>query len=207
MNDKTSSPNAAHANLLNRASISNNLFVLLGLAVFLFGSSVVYYSHHHAVGESAAVLPSKPIFTFSNPPRAVSDLSIEDANGTVRHLSDFKGKYVLVNIWETHCGGTFYIMPGMNALPTHISRDKLTIVNLSEDPEGTNAVKKFYDKNNYHNLDVYADPTKNARYTLGLRGIPAFVLLNPQGKEVARLEGAADFTKPKNIAWLKSLLK
>ncbi|MGB9153909.1 MAG: redoxin domain-containing protein, partial [Alphaproteobacteria bacterium] len=117
--------------------------LLLILAVVHFGAPVVEVPIQ-SQNDYGKMLAGRPYWTYDATPRAIPDLALTDASGATHHLSDFKGHYVIVNIWETNCYATPQVLPGMNNLPTHFSDDQLKIVNLAEDRGGINTVQAYY---------------------------------------------------------------
>lgn len=159
--------------------------------------------HEQTYGE---MLAGRPYWTYDTPPRTIPDLGFVDENGAARHLSDFRGRYVLVDVWEAGCYASPQVVPGLDVLARNSDERRLAIVNL-EDQSGPAAVRDFYKTHGIRNLKVYTDGQASARADLQLRGEPALFLLNPEGKEVFRLEGTMDFTDPVNRAWLRSQMK
>ena len=54
-------------------------------------------------------------------------------------------------------------------------------------------------------LDTYVDSNIALVRAFGAYGLPVTVLIDPQGKVVARAEGGADWSTPEAIAYFKQL--
>jgi len=81
-------------------------------------------------GRSAPLAMLMP--TFEQP---APDLSFFDAGGRVRHLSEFRGKVVLVNFWATWCAPCRREMPMLSRLQREHGDDGLVVLYLSlEEP-------------------------------------------------------------------------
>jgi thiol-disulfide isomerase/thioredoxin len=63
---------------------------------------------------------------------AAPAFSLADASGTVRHLSDYQGKPVVVNLWATDCGGCKAELPVFVQV-NQSYKNRVTIVGVSLD--------------------------------------------------------------------------
>jgi len=68
----------------------------------------------------------------SSPPRAVRDFSLHDLDGRTVHLSDYRGKIVLINFWTTWCTACLGEMPVLVELARRHG-DQLVILGVSLD--------------------------------------------------------------------------
>ncbi|HEU5137041.1 MAG TPA: redoxin domain-containing protein [Steroidobacteraceae bacterium] len=63
------------------------------------------------------------------------ELSFYDSSGAVRHLSEYRGKVVLVNFWATWCGPCRHEMPMLSSAQAEFRADGLVVLYLSlEEP-------------------------------------------------------------------------
>ena len=74
-------------------------------------------------------------FTPVSPPRPAPALSFTSRAGEPRHLADFRGKVLLVNLWATWCGPCVREMPSLERLQAALG-DRLTVLAISEDRGG-----------------------------------------------------------------------
>src|SRR5262249_250977 len=116
----------------------------------------------------------------------------------------FHGRYVLLNIWATTCGPCISEMPALNELSKKLDPKKFAIVALAEDHDGASAVKTFYQRHKIDRLKIFSDTNGRAPFVLDTRGLPTTLLIDPQGQEIARLEGAADWTHETMLNFLKT---
>ncbi|WP_081858070.1 TlpA disulfide reductase family protein [Thiomonas sp. FB-Cd] len=146
-------------------------------------------------------------FTFTPypAPRPVplAKVTFENAQGKLMNLADFKGKVVLLNIWATWCPPCVEEMPTLNKLQTLLGGKEFAVVPLSIDKGGIFTVKSFYQDNFIDHLPIYVDATTHALDTLDILGTPTTILIDKQGREVARTLGPQDWDKPDVIAQIK----
>jgi thiol-disulfide isomerase/thioredoxin len=64
------------------------------------------------------------------------ELSFYESGGTIRRLSEYRGKVVLVNFWATWCGPCRHEMPMLSSAQTDFGGQGLVVIYLSlEEPE------------------------------------------------------------------------
>lgn len=190
--------------------------------LFLGGVSVVMFAPNLfkakvAEVETAAVAtPAGPLapyvkgsiahmMTFAKP-LAMDNLAFIDRDKKPVHLADFKGQVVVLNFWATWCSPCRNEMPTLADLQTAYAGKGLKVLPLSGDVDTQfNDVKSFIDVQ--EPLDVYVDSqliTRTAKF--GITGLPATLIIDKQGNEVARLDGSADWNTPEVKALMDKLL-
>ena len=103
-------------------------------------------------------------------------------------LEQFKGKFVLLDFWATWCGPCIEEIPTLQAVHEEFGKDeRFAMVSLSVD-EKIDEPRKFQSKRQLPWTQGFLGggihgPTPGR---FGVRAIPAFVLVGPDGKIVAR---------------------
>lgn len=139
-------------------------------------------------------------------PQVAPSTAFQDGTGADVTLADFAGKVVVVNLWATWCAPCIHEMPTLDALQADLGGDQLHVIALSQDREGERVARPFVEKNGWSNLDLYvSDGTTFAREAK-VRGLPTTLIIAPDGHEVARLEGTAEWDAPDIKAVLTELM-
>lgn len=144
-------------------------------------------------------------FTAVDPPRPAPGLSFTQRDGTPRRLADFRGHWVLVNLWATWCVPCVREMPSLDRLQAKLGQ-RLTVLAISEDRGGAHAVDPFLEKVGMSALAVYLDPDSGVQQSMGVRGLPTSFLIDGEGRVHGFIEGAAKWDSPKMLAMLERYL-
>ena len=118
---------------------------------------------------------------------AAKDFVFKDMQGQVQRLSDYRGKWVLVNFWATWCPPCMVEVPDLIALhDAHKDKD-LVVIGVSLDSTKV-AVKKFVAK--YHiTYPVVVGDYKLAEQVGEIDALPTSYLFDPNGKAVVAHTG------------------
>lgn len=139
-------------------------------------------------------------------PKPMPPLSFVDGEGRRADLSHFAGRVVLLNLWATWCGPCVKEMPSLDRLQAQMGGDAFQVVALSLDRGGRTAVEPFYKKTGVEHLTVFLDPGSESMKALSLRGLPTTILVDPEGRELGRVEGAVEWDSPEVVAFLRQFL-
>lgn len=130
-----------------------------------------------AVGKDVRAILFPPEVAEAGKPLADGDLY--DLQGGVHHLSDFKGKYILLDFWSRGCAPCLMALPEMRELHAQY-KERLVMVSLSIDTKkGWESASKRHEMSWWNLNDLQAMSGLYARY--GVRGIPHYVMISPDG--------------------------
>ncbi len=120
----------------------------------------------------------------------VEDFSFNDIKGKSHKISDYKGKWVLVNYWGTYCPPCIEEIPD---LVRFSEKHKSDAVVLGMDAGGTN-VKDLTEFAEENMMDYLIAPVQESTLTAFgvLTGIPTTYVITPSGHVVARVVGIID---------------
>lgn len=136
-------------------------------------------------------------------PQPVAELRFQSADGKPLELSDFRGKFVLLNVWATWCGPCREEMPALDRVQQQLGGREFEVVALSIDRGGATAVRRFYKEIGIRNLAIYTDPSMEAMTALRTIGIPTTLLVDREGRELWRKTGAMQWDAPDIIDSLR----
>jgi len=120
--------------------------------------------------------------------RAAPELSLPDLHGVIHHLSDYRGKWVLVNYWATWCPPCLQEMPELEIFyATHKDKDAV-VLGVNTETISTEALGRFVDEQSLTYPILRGDEGGQSPFG-PIVGLPTSVLVGPQGKAVARQEG------------------
>jgi thiol-disulfide isomerase/thioredoxin len=147
-----------------------------------------------------------PRLTMQAEPRPLPSLSIRDAEGNAVPLERFRGKVVLLNVWATWCGPCRVEMPTLDRLQARLGGPGFEVVALSTDVGGAPAVREFYGSLGITRLAIYVEGEGNVLTALGAPGMPTTLVVDAQGREVARYLGGADWEAPEVEKLIRTLV-
>ena len=110
------------------------------------------------------------------------DFSLADINGKRFDLSDFKGKYVYMDIWATWCGPCKVQIPYMKQLEEQFRDAPIHFVSVSVDNDDDKPVwAKMVRENEMSGVQLFAGRENNFGFDYKIQYIPTFIILDKEG--------------------------
>ena len=146
----------------------------------------------------------KFLFGIHSTARDVPAIAFNDASGNALILDDFEGKYVLLNIWATWCPPCRKELPDLQGLQQELGGDQFQVIALSTDAGRLANVRGLYEELGLDETQIFIDETGSTMRKLGIFAMPTTLLIDPQGKEIGRKPGPADWDSAEALAFFEA---
>jgi peroxiredoxin len=119
---------------------------------------------------------------------AAPDFKLKTLDARSVQLSDFRGKFVVLNFWATWC------TPCQREIPIFVRLDKeyghkgVAVVGIDQADPDTETVKKFVADQGIRYPILVGDDQIAHEY-LGLQGVPVTFFIEPDGKIIRKISG------------------
>ncbi len=111
----------------------------------------------------------------------VPNFTIADINGKEVSLSDYKGRFVLLEFWGTWCGGCRYAVPFLKELRKKIAEDKMAMLSIACGESDEEAWREFVNKEGIDWVQAL-EKYKKIQQMYAVQAYPTFFLISPEGK-------------------------
>ncbi|MCX7888902.1 MAG: TlpA family protein disulfide reductase [Rhodobacteraceae bacterium] len=143
---------------------------------------------------------------LADPPVPLPEVALLDETGATRSLAEYRGRYVVLNLWATWCAPCRTEMPQLQALQSELGGDRLAVATVAVGRNAVPAIERFFAEAGVTDLPRLRDPGQDLAAALGVFGLPVTLILDPAGREIARLTGEADWSSPEARALLAALI-
>jgi thiol-disulfide isomerase/thioredoxin len=157
-----------------------------------------------ARGEVAAFVPAEQ-------PLRLPNVAFRDAAGTERHLSDWGGRTVLLNLWATWCVPCRKEMPALETLEGKLGGPSFEVVAVNIDTRDPAKPRAWLKEAGISRLAYYADPSAKLFQDLKIigraPGMPTTLLVDPAGCEIGTVAGPAEWASDDAVKLVSAALK
>jgi len=124
--------------------------------------------------------------------------------GPSRLLSDFRGKPLIINVWASWCGPCQAEMPSLQRLAKRAGQ-QVQVIGISTDDyhERAESFVRTFDIG----FPNFIDSKLRLEHMLGAERLPLTLLVDAQGKVVAKHFGAKEWGSPQALAYVAKHLR
>ncbi|WP_434617132.1 TlpA family protein disulfide reductase [Tabrizicola sp. M-4] len=137
-------------------------------------------------------------------PAAVPDAIFLDADDGEVPLAQWRGKWVVMNFWATWCAPCRKEMPSLLRLQQ--AMPEIAVLPVATGRNAVEGIERFYEEAGVQDLPILRDPKSELARPMGVMGLPLTVILNPEGQEVARLIGDAEWDSAHAQTMIRALM-
>lgn len=168
---------------------TNSWMVVLVLALILIVAGAGYGYSHLVKNNKAVEQTAQKSDTIPAP-----DFEVKDENGKTVHLSDFKGKPVVLNFWASWCTYCVKEMPDFDkAYQSQKDDVHFVLVNMTDGQRETvEKAKAFLGEQNLSLTSYYDTVDQQVARTYQVSSLPTTYFINAKGEIVGRQIGLTD---------------
>ena len=137
-------------------------------------------------------------------PMHISSVIFEDIFENKLKLENLEGNLVILNFWATWCAPCKEEMPSLDKLSYDKNFKNLKILAVNMEKKNLKKTQKFFSDLGIKKLPIYFGEYSSFVKKLKLRGVPTTILINPEGKEFARIIGSIDVQDKDFLKWLSN---
>jgi len=136
-------------------------------------------------------------FVVAEQPLRLPDIGFRNAAGVEKHLADWRGRTVLLNLWATWCVPCRKEMPALDALESKLGGPSFEVVAVNIDTRDPDKPRAWLKEVGIDRLAYYADPSAKLFQDLKIigraPGMPTTLLVDGAGCEIGTVAGPAEW--------------
>jgi thiol-disulfide isomerase/thioredoxin len=125
-------------------------------------------------------------------PRQI-EFVVRDRNGDAHTAPEFRARLTVLHFWASWCLPCRDELPALAALQSDFGRDGVRVVAVSVDRLGWDVIDRTTAKLGVRGLELYHDRDREATVALGIEALPTTIIVDADGREVARMRGQGEW--------------
>jgi len=195
------------------AGVAIGLAAVYGIATFL-GNRGGDAQCAPAVATAARIAPlargEVAGVVVASRPLQLPDLAFRDANGGERHLAEWHGRTVLLNLWATWCVPCRKEMPALDELQGKLGGPPFEVLSINIDTRDAAKPRNWLKEVGITHLGYFADSSAKVFQDLKLVGraigMPTTILVDPVGCEIGTIAGPAEWASEDALKLVRAAL-
>jgi thiol-disulfide isomerase/thioredoxin len=143
-------------------------------------------------------------------PLLIPDLAFRDESGSDRHLAEWRGRTVLLNLWATWCVPCRKEMPALDELQAKLGGPPFEVLSINIDTRDAAKPRNWLNEVGITRLGYYTDSSAKVFQDLKLVGraigMPTTILVDPAGCEIGTIAGPAEWASGDALSLLRAAL-
>ena len=131
--------------------------------------------------------------------QVLPDVVMAGLNGPHKPLSGYRGRPLIINVWASWCAPCRKEAASLERLAWSEAGSRYTVIGISTDDDRNAALKWLRHSNATISHYIDLGPTWTLEHMLGASTIPITVLVDADGRVVARFRGARDWDSAESI--------
>lgn len=179
--------------------------VWLYTAALLFASPAAALSPEAVARLEAARQGEMARLVLHAEPKPRVETGFADAGGREVGLADWQGQVVFLNFWATWCPPCLKEMPAIDRLAAEMEGE-MAVLAVSTDRGSADKPRRWLAENGI-GLPLYHDKGLRFATASAILGQPTTLILDRQGREIARFQGDAEWDSPEAVAMLRAIVE
>jgi len=163
-----------------------------GVLVIAAGVLWLFFTPMYRQGEPTIVGRNAPGFSFA-------------LDGKPMHISDLRGKVVVLNFWFSSCQPCIEEAPALNRLQAEISPQGGMV--LGVDVNDSDADYRRFLQDHGVNFPTFLEPDDKIHLAYGSTVFPETYIIDREGKIARKVIGPQEWDRGENYAFLEALLQ
>ena len=157
----------------------------------------------HGISDALAE-KSQPLHPVSNKPLA-ADFTLQDVDGNVHQLKQYRGRVVIVNFWATWCPPCRFELPSMERAYEQLKKENIEIlaIDVGEDADTIFTFTADYPVT----FPLLMDLDSKVINDYPVIGLPTTYVIDPDGRLVYRAIGTREWDDISLLNQIKALKK
>lgn len=144
-------------------------------------------------------------FRWLKSPLMVKQAEFRNAQDEQIKLSQFNGKFVLLNLWATWCPPCIKELPALDSVQQRLGGDDFVIVAVSMDDDIKQA-KEMFDSLSIQSIALHIESVEKLGRNFPVDVVPASFLIDREGQAIGVLRSYVDWDNAETDALINRLI-